>query len=65
MGKVIFSALVDAWRPIMVNGISRTFKDGIGTFVSNNAVYAKALQEVEYFDTYYGSSISIIKKKIY
>ena len=33
----------------MVNGISRTFKEGIGTFVSNNAVYAKALQEVEYF----------------
>jgi len=49
MGKVIFSALVDAGRPIMVNGISRTFKDGIGTFVSNNAVYAKALKEVEYF----------------
>ena len=42
MGKIIFSALVDA-GPIMVNGISRTFKDGIGTFVSNNAVYTKAL----------------------
>ena len=27
MGKVIFSALVDAGRPIMVNGISRTFKE--------------------------------------
>ena len=49
MGKVIFSALVDTARPIMVNGISRTFKTGLGTFVRNNYAFSKALEQVRYF----------------
>jgi len=49
MGKVIFSALVDTARPIMVNGIHRTFKDGLGNFVTNNYAFSKALEQVRYF----------------
>ena len=49
MGKVIFSALVDAARPVMVNGFSKTFKPIIGDFTTNLGAYSKALEQVKYF----------------
>ena len=49
MGKVIFSAMVDMARPVMVNGFAKTFKHGrFRLFTKNIEVYDKAISEVKY-----------------
>jgi len=49
MGKVIFSAMVDVARPVMVNGFHKTFAHGrFRTFTKNIALYDKAIAEIKY-----------------
>ena len=47
MGKVVFSAVVDAARPVMVNGAARTFKGVIKHQIGNPEV-DKALSNLKY-----------------
>ena len=47
MGKVVFSAVVDAARPIMVNGAARTFKNVIKHQIGNPSVN-KAVENLKY-----------------
>ena len=47
MGKVVFSAVVDAARPIMVNGTARTFKNVIKHQIGNPSVN-KAVENLKY-----------------
>ena len=47
MGKVLFSAVVDAARPIMVHGFSRTYKDGLKQWATNIEGYGKAAKNVK------------------
>lgn len=42
MGKVLFSAVVDAARPIMVHGLERTYRDGFMQFSNNLEGFGKA-----------------------
>ena len=47
MGKVLFSALVDAARPIMVHGLERTYKDGFMQFSNNLEGFGKASKHLK------------------
>ena len=64
MGKVVFSAVVDAARPIMVNGIHRTFKDGLGQWAGNMAAFGKAAENVKYMGVAAEVTLGSARKRI-
>ena len=48
MGKVIFAALPDSARPIMNNGLKKTFGVPIRSWMKNSEVYAKQIEGLDY-----------------
>ena len=48
MGRVIFSALVDVARPVMVHGFEQSYKIGIKPWLQNLDVYARAVKDINY-----------------
>ena len=55
MGKVVISATVDIARPIMVNGIRKTFSAGINQWMKNQEGYFKAVDNLRYM----GASLEV------
>mgnify|MGYP001292533392 CR=1 FL=1 len=63
MGKVVISATVDIARPIMVNGIRRTFGTGLGTFMKNNEAYFQSVQNLRYMGVALEVTMGMARKR--
>jgi hypothetical protein len=48
MGRVIFSALVDVARPVMVHGFEQSYKVAIKPWLQNLDVYSRAVKDINY-----------------
>lgn len=48
MGRVIFSALVDVARPVVVHGFEQSYKVAIKPWLQNLDVYSRAVKDINY-----------------
>ena len=63
MGKVIYSATVDAGRPIMVNGFRKTFGVGLNNFITNQEGYFRAIDNLRYMGVAAEVALGMARKR--